>query len=286
MSKADQDKTTLHIEKFGEEPVAAEEAPASEQRKRSVWYNRRGDVEMKREENQTVEYKESWHEKYLECICGYANAKGGTLYIGIEDGTKKPVGVKNANKLMEDIPNSIRNTMGIVADVAMLRFNEDYEKLSVNLGKRMPVLESESDYFRVTLPNLLYGFTDEQLVAAVDNSSYGVPKNGAKLPTPHHDTYHDAYHDTYHDTYHDETVLKHGDLKLLAVISANGEMSSSDLRLAMGIKYASDLRERYLRPLSRNGYIEFTLPNAKRSKLQKYRLTDKGRAALSANEHK
>ena len=62
---------------------------------------------MKREENQTVEYKESWHEKYLEWICGYANAKGGTLYIGIEDGTKKPVGVKNANKLMEDIANAL-----------------------------------------------------------------------------------------------------------------------------------------------------------------------------------
>ena len=36
---------------------------------------------MKREENQTVEYKESWHERYLEWVCGYANAKGGTLYI-------------------------------------------------------------------------------------------------------------------------------------------------------------------------------------------------------------
>ncbi len=62
---------------------------------------------MKREESQNVEYKESWHDKYLEWVCGYANAKGGTLYIGIEDGTKKPVGVKNPNKLMEDIPNSI-----------------------------------------------------------------------------------------------------------------------------------------------------------------------------------
>lgn len=76
---------------------------------------------MKREENQNVEYKESWQEKYLEWICGYANAKGGTIYFGIEDGTKNPVGVKNANKLMEDIPNSIRNTMGIVADVALLK---------------------------------------------------------------------------------------------------------------------------------------------------------------------
>ena len=38
---------------------------------------------MKRDENQNVEYKESWHDKYLEWNCGYANAKGGTLYIGI-----------------------------------------------------------------------------------------------------------------------------------------------------------------------------------------------------------
>ena len=76
---------------------------------------------MKRDESQNVEYKESWQDKYLEWVCGYANAKGGTLYIGIEDGTKKPVGVKNPNKLMEDIPNSIRNTMGIVADVSLLK---------------------------------------------------------------------------------------------------------------------------------------------------------------------
>ena len=38
---------------------------------------------MTRDENQNVEYKESWQDKYLEWICGCANAKGGTLYIGI-----------------------------------------------------------------------------------------------------------------------------------------------------------------------------------------------------------
>ena len=37
----------------------------------------------KRDENRNVEYKESWHDKYLEWICGYANAKDGTLHIGI-----------------------------------------------------------------------------------------------------------------------------------------------------------------------------------------------------------
>ncbi len=33
-------------------------------------------------EHQTIEYKESWHDEFLEWICGYANAYGGTLYIG------------------------------------------------------------------------------------------------------------------------------------------------------------------------------------------------------------
>ena len=34
---------------------------------------------MKRDENQNVEYKESWYDKSLEWICGYAKAKGGNF---------------------------------------------------------------------------------------------------------------------------------------------------------------------------------------------------------------
>ena len=53
---------------------------------------------MKRDENQSVEYKESWHDKYLEWICGYANAKGGTLYIGIEDKTKREDSISECDR--------------------------------------------------------------------------------------------------------------------------------------------------------------------------------------------
>ena len=35
-------------------------------------------------------------------------------------------------------------------------------------------------------------------------------------------------------------------------------------------------RSTYIKPALEEGYIEFTLPNEKRSKLQKYRLTAKG----------
>ena len=36
-------------------------------------------------ENQNVEYKESWRDEYLKRVCGFANAQGGTIYIGIDD---------------------------------------------------------------------------------------------------------------------------------------------------------------------------------------------------------
>ena len=33
-------------------------------------------------ESQNIEYKESWRDEYLKWICGFANAQGGTIYIG------------------------------------------------------------------------------------------------------------------------------------------------------------------------------------------------------------
>jgi|WetSurMetagenome_2_1015567.scaffolds.fasta_scaffold283398_2 predicted HTH transcriptional regulator len=36
-------------------------------------------------ESQIVEYKESWRDEYLKWLCGFANAQGGVLYIGVRD---------------------------------------------------------------------------------------------------------------------------------------------------------------------------------------------------------
>jgi ATP-dependent DNA helicase RecG len=67
-------------------------------------------------EQQNIEYKSVWKDEYLKWICGFANAQGGTLFIGKDDnGTV--VGVKNAKKLLEDLPNKITAILGIVADV-------------------------------------------------------------------------------------------------------------------------------------------------------------------------
>ena len=71
-------------------------------------------------ENQNIEYKESWRDEYLKWICGFANAQGGTIYIGIDD-KQNVVGVSDSHRLLEDIPNKIVTTLGIVCDVNLLQ---------------------------------------------------------------------------------------------------------------------------------------------------------------------
>lgn len=70
-------------------------------------------------ESQNVEWKESWRDEYLKWICGFANAQGGRIYIGIDD-TGKVIGIKNAKRLLEEIPNKIQMALGFFADVNLL----------------------------------------------------------------------------------------------------------------------------------------------------------------------
>jgi hypothetical protein len=67
-------------------------------------------------ENQNIEYKKSWHNEYLKWICGFANSIGGVLYIGIDD-SGHVVHLNDYARLMEEIPNKIRNTMGIQVEL-------------------------------------------------------------------------------------------------------------------------------------------------------------------------
>ena len=82
-------------------------------------------------ENQNTEYKENWRDECLKWVCGFANAQGGTIYIGVND-NGKVVGLKNVRKLMEDIPNKIQSYLGIIADVNKLTDNGlDYIEIKV-----------------------------------------------------------------------------------------------------------------------------------------------------------
>ncbi|MCM8539266.1 MAG: putative DNA binding domain-containing protein [Lentisphaeraceae bacterium] len=82
-------------------------------------------------ENQNIEWKESWRDEYLKWICGFANAQGGELFIGVNDkGTV--VGLEKISKLLEDIPNKVRDILGIVVEVNSLsEVGKDYLQIVV-----------------------------------------------------------------------------------------------------------------------------------------------------------
>jgi len=67
-------------------------------------------------EKQNIEWKQSWRDEYLQWICAFSNTKGGELYIGKDD-TGATVDLKNAKKLLEDIPSKIKAHLGIISEV-------------------------------------------------------------------------------------------------------------------------------------------------------------------------
>lgn len=98
-------------------------------------------------ESQTIEFKQNWRDEYLQYVSGFANAQGGTLYIGIDD-NGNVCGVDNAKALMEKIPNLIMQTTGILAEVN-LHTDNGKEYLSVLVKPTsQPISYRGKYYFR------------------------------------------------------------------------------------------------------------------------------------------
>ncbi|MDO9586217.1 MAG: ATP-binding protein [Syntrophales bacterium] len=68
-------------------------------------------------------------------------------------------------------------------------------------------------------------------------------------------------------------------------VAASGEaMSREELQYAAGIKHREHFRKAYIEPLVTSGWIERTIPDKPTSRLQKYRLTEKGRAWIAGRK--
>ncbi|MDY0077936.1 MAG: ATP-binding protein [Bacteroidales bacterium] len=86
-------------------------------------------------ETQNIEYKQSWHDEYLKWVCGFANAIGGMIYIGI-DNKGNVTHLTDYAKLMEDIPNKSRNTM-VSSVMCSWRINRTR---NIFLSRSIPIL--------------------------------------------------------------------------------------------------------------------------------------------------
>lgn len=96
-------------------------------------------------EQQNIEYKQSWQDDYLKWVCGFANAIGGIIYIG-KDNAGKVVHLNDYAKLLEDIPNKIRNSMGIICDV-QLQDQEEKKYISIKVNPYSVAISLRGRYY-------------------------------------------------------------------------------------------------------------------------------------------
>ncbi|ABX31960.1 putative transcriptional regulator [Petrotoga mobilis SJ95] len=102
-------------------------------------------MDLESVESHTTEFKSSWRDEYLKWICAFANTDGGRLLIGVDD-NGKPVGVEDSKKLLEDLPNKLRDTLGIIPSVRLEKEN----------GKEIIIIEVEHSYVPISYHGRFY----------------------------------------------------------------------------------------------------------------------------------
>lgn len=133
-------------------------------------------------EHQHSEWKENWRDDYLRHVCGFANARGGVLVIGRND-HGEPVGVTNAAKLLEDLPNKIRDLLGIIVDIDLQRAG-DNDILEIHVPAYANPISYRGHYYQrsgSTLQELKGASLDRFLLRSQGRTWDSVPAAGIRF---------------------------------------------------------------------------------------------------------
>jgi len=130
-------------------------------------------------EQQNNEWKKSWDDDYLKWICGFANAQGGRLEIG-KDNAGEVVGISNARRLLEDLPNKIRDLLGIMVAVN-LKTAQSKEYLEIEVEPYPSAISLRGRYY------VRSGSTNQELKgAALDRFMLGkIGRHWDDIPVPY-----------------------------------------------------------------------------------------------------
>lgn len=136
------------------------------------------------EEDQNNEFKESWNStELLKWVCGFANAEGGRMYIGVRD-DGEVIGLSNSKKLMEDIPNAIVSTFGMYDVKVNLKRIEDKKYIEIVIPKSNVVLDFKGvPYIKIgTTLQVMKGQTFRETMIERGNLSWDAyPVDGVSI---------------------------------------------------------------------------------------------------------
>lgn len=112
-------------------------------------------------ETQEIEYKETWRDDYLLIISAFANSFGGKLLLGVND-NGEAIGIQNLQKLLEDLPNKIRDKLGIIPEVNLVK--RDDKKIIEVVVKPSTFAVSYNGKFYVRVGSTSQELNGEELV--------------------------------------------------------------------------------------------------------------------------
>lgn len=232
--------------------------------------------------SQLTEWKESWRDEHLRWVCGFANADGGLLVIGRNDRTQIN-GIRVYDDKLKIWNPAVLPEGWSLQDLLGEHSSMPFNPLVANTFFRAGEIEA-------------WGRGIERIFEACRAADAPEPQwrwtnNDLWMEFPFSAEYMEAIHgrlgregmtevanpviDPVIDPVADPVD------RLLAVL-ATGPMAPSAVQTVLALKHRPTFRANYLRPALNRGLVEMTLPDKPASRLQKYRLTEAGRAHLHA----
>lgn len=141
-------------------------------------------------EHQNIEYKRIWKDEYLKWVCGFANANGGKIFIGKDD-NGSIIGLSNAKQLLEDIPNKVRDILGILVDVNLHKTSEgDFIEIIVDAYPNPVNYKGQYHYRSGSTKQELKGIALDKFLLQKSGKSWdGVPLQNVSVNDLKQDTF-------------------------------------------------------------------------------------------------
>jgi predicted HTH transcriptional regulator len=231
-------------------------------------------------ENSRIEYKRELTDGLEKEVVAFLNAReGGILYIGIDkDGDV--FGVKDCDNLQLAIKDRLRNN---IKPSIIEGFSDRAEVTSMG---GLPYGVTEKDFFGgCSVPRnkeIMRVFRDLEIVEHLGSGVPRILKAYGKEAFEIRDSYVRIVF-RYAKPISEVTGQVTGQVvRLLSIM--DGDMSRSALQQTLGLRHRDNFVETYVQPALEAELIVMTLPDKPNGRLQKYRLTDKGKALLAAGD--
>ena len=264
--------------------------------------DRINDIEW--EDFEAKEAKSELPKNIWETVSAFANTSGGWIVLGIKQNGKKfeISGVDNAEKLEQDFQGTLRSQkFNEAVDAKSMLYHIDGHRFfwmdlveipgrSVREARtrytyRIPEQENLWEYFQIIIRRLRlivdtpFKMNDEGFNVE-DRSQFKILREALVNMLSHFDpfsTIHSCIH-IYTDRVNDRVINNNEIYDILNF--CREPKTRREIFECIGLVYHSDAFKAHIKPLIDFGYLALTIPDKPNSRLQKYKLTEKGKGLL------